>query len=163
MSQGPHEISQPIRTFEGTRSWTHVGNQDPTHVERFKREADILAQLNSPNIIKIYDAYLTGDSKFLVLEKFEGQNLKSLIAESGTLTWETIEKIAVQILNTLIACHEIGVIHRDLKPQNILVNKKLEIRLLDFGISRPEWSISIISNVAGSMRASAIKSSLRDR
>lgn len=117
--------------------------QDVTQVERFKREAEILSQMNHPNIIKIFNSYLSsesglreGDSKFLVIEKFDGENLKSLISNSGTLTWSSIEKITSQILDTLICCHEKGIVHRDLKPQNILFNQNFDIRLLDFGISR---------------------------
>ncbi len=118
-------------------------NQDATQVERFKREAEILSKMNHPHIIKIFNSYLSpesgmreGDTKFLVIEKFEGENLKSLISKSGILSWSSIEKITNQILDTLICCHENGVVHRDLKPQNILVDQNLEIRLLDFGISR---------------------------
>ena len=108
---------------------------DPDRLARFRREAQILASLNHPNIAAIYGIEQSDDARALVLELVGGPTLADRIAQ-GAIPVEDALPIARQIAEALEAAHEAGVIHRDLKPANIKVREDGTVKVLDFGLAK---------------------------
>ncbi len=104
-------------------------------IDRFRREAMIMAQLNHPNIIHVYDTGSTGYTFYIAMEYVPGGTLLDRIGK-GDLTWPEQVSIMKQALNAMIYLHDKGIIHRDIKPGNILMADQGIIKLADFGISR---------------------------
>ncbi|HEV3312712.1 MAG TPA: protein kinase [Chloroflexota bacterium] len=110
--------------------------KDPDFVKRFQAEAEAAANLTHPNIVPVYDVGQDGERHFIVMELVEGRNLKDLIADRGTLPIDQSVGIICQVLDGLAYAHAHGLIHRDIKPQNILVNREGIAKLADFGIAK---------------------------
>src|SRR5687767_9661678 len=108
---------------------------DPDRLARFRREAQVLASLNHPNIAAIYGFEDSGATHALVLELVEGPTLADRIAE-GPLALVDAMAIAKQIAQALDAAHQQGIIHRDLKPANIKVRGDGTVKVLDFGLAK---------------------------
>jgi serine/threonine protein kinase len=108
---------------------------DPDAKRRFQREADTIAQLNHPNICTIYEIDRHEDRAFIAMECLEGLNLKTFIARRTLTTGELVE-VALQITAALAAAHAKGIVHRDIKPGNIIVSDALQVKVLDFGLAR---------------------------
>ena len=109
---------------------------DPAFVERFRREASAAAQLNHPNIVQVFDRGETDGTYFIVMEYLTGPDLKSLIRTQGALPpLEAIDNTQ-QILAALAAAHRRDVIHRDIKPQNVMLASDGLLKVTDFGIAR---------------------------
>ncbi len=109
---------------------------DEDFVQRFRREAQAVASLSHPNIVSIYDVGLEDDVHYLVMEYVEGDNLKNQIREQGVVPVDRAVEIARQISEALQHAHENNIVHRDIKPQNILITKGGRAKLTDFGIAR---------------------------
>ncbi|HKX32278.1 MAG TPA: protein kinase [Blastocatellia bacterium] len=112
-------------------------------VERFRRERQILADLDHHNIARLIDAGTIDGLPWIAMDYIEGKNLRTLIEEQGAMPVERVVEITKQICSGLAAAHEIGVIHRDIKPENIIVNERenlLSVKILDFGIARSNYS-----------------------
>lgn len=109
---------------------------DEDFVNRFRREAQAVASLSHPNIVSIYDVGRENDVHYLVMEYVEGDNLKNLIRAQGVLPQDRIIQIARQIGEALQHAHENNIVHRDVKPQNILITVAGRAKLTDFGIAR---------------------------
>ena len=109
--------------------------EDPDRLERFEREAQVLAQLSHPNIASIFGLEDSGGAKALVMELVEGQDL-SAIVERGPLPLAEALAIARQIAEALEAAHAAGIIHRDLKPANVKVKADGTVKVLDFGLAK---------------------------
>lgn len=113
-----------------------VGEERDIALERFKREAEISAQLNHPNVVTIYDVgEAPGLGPFLAMEYVEGQSLGKLIRQ-GNLDPETKFALLIQAMRALRAAHRHAIVHRDVKPDNLLVGEDGRIKLMDFGIAR---------------------------
>src|SRR5215472_15700748 len=110
-------------------------SQDSDRVNRFQREAEVLASLNHPNIAGIYDVEEASGSRYLVLELVEGETLADRIAH-GPIPVEEAMRNALQICEALEAAHDRGIIHRDLKPANVKVTPEGKIKVLDFGLAK---------------------------
>ncbi|HEV8199794.1 MAG TPA: tetratricopeptide repeat protein [Candidatus Polarisedimenticolia bacterium] len=108
----------------------------PEILERFKREILLASQVTHKNVVRIHDLGETGDLRFLSMSYIEGESLRSLIDREGALSPERGVPILRGILSALQAAHEAGVVHRDLKPHNVLVDKDDQPYVGDFGISR---------------------------
>jgi eukaryotic-like serine/threonine-protein kinase len=108
---------------------------DPDAARRLQREARTLAALNHPNICAVYDIGEHDGSGFMVMERCEGPNLKAHMART-TLTTPQLVDIALQITSALDAAHTVGVVHRDIKPGNVVVGTGGRIKVLDFGLAR---------------------------
>src|SRR4030042_2030298 len=109
---------------------------DKNFVVRFKSEAQILARLNHPNIVQVYDWGEFDSSYFICMEYIEGDSLKEIIEKKGPLPPETVVDYAIQISSALLMAHKSNLIHRDIKPQNILVTTEGEVKVTDFGIAK---------------------------
>jgi serine/threonine-protein kinase len=109
---------------------------DEDFVKRFRREAQAVASLSHPNIVSIYDVGQEDKVHYLVMEYVEGDNLKNLIREQGVVPVDRAVEIARQISDALQHAHENNIVHRDIKPQNILITKEGRPKLTDFGIAR---------------------------
>jgi serine/threonine-protein kinase len=110
--------------------------EDAGFVRRFKMEARAVLTLSHDNIVRSYDVGEDNGCYFIVLEYVEGSTLKELIQKEGGLNPRDAVNIACQMLEALSHAHERGIIHRDVKPQNVIVNKRGKAKLADFGIAR---------------------------
>lgn len=118
-----------IKTFK-------IDANDEDAVKRFNREAKAVTSLSQPNIVSIYDVENEGEFYYLILEYVEGMTLKDYMIKNPRIPIETIVHIAKQIASGLSHAHQNGIIHRDIKPQNILMNDNLTCKITDFGIAR---------------------------
>src|SRR3954469_22336552 len=109
---------------------------DTDYVERFRREARSVAQLSHPNIVTVIDRGEEDDRQFIVFEYIPGENLKKLVQRVGPLPEEDAVRLALQIARALGFAHENGLVHRDVKPQNVLLNGDGQAKVTDFGIAR---------------------------
>ena len=107
--------------------------QQETFVERFKREAQTVANLNHPNIVQIFDWGIE-DEPFFVMEYIEGNTLTSIIARKKTISIGDILFIGAQVSDGLQAAHSRGLVHRDIKPGNIMITPGGKVKVTDFGI-----------------------------
>ncbi|MBP1588103.1 MAG: protein kinase [Clostridia bacterium] len=110
-------------------------SDDEAQVERFKREALNVSTLHHPNIVKVYGIGHFEGCHYIAMEKIDGVTLDELIAQGGALLWQDCVDIARQVLESLCYTHAHGVIHKDIKPQNILVDENKHATLTDFGIA----------------------------
>lgn len=111
---------------------------DQAFVERFRREASAAAGLNHPNIVAVYDRGDAEGTYYIVMEHLSGPDLKRLIRDQGPLDPAVAVDDALQILSALTAAHAAGIIHRDIKPQNVMVGEDGRLRVADFGIARAD-------------------------
>ena len=121
---------------------THM-TVDGDFVAKFRREAQAAASLSNPHIVAIYDVGQDQDTHFIVMEYVEGKTLKELIVDSGTLASKVAIDIAMQIAEALRHAHQHGVIHRDIKPLNILMTRDGQAKVTDFGIARAMTSSTL--------------------
>ena len=113
---------------------------DPSFAARFKQEAQAAAALQSPYIVGIYDWGQDGDTYYIVMEYLRGTDLKSGIKKHGALDCRKVAQIGSQICQALAEAHRHDIIHRDIKPQNIMVQPNGNIKVMDFGIARAKNS-----------------------
>lgn len=109
---------------------------DQAFVERFRQEARSAAGLAHPNIVSVYDVGIDGNWNYIVMEYVEGPSLKDLILQGAPFTNVRAVDIGLQILSALSFAHEKGIVHRDIKPQNILISSNGTAKVTDFGIAR---------------------------
>ena len=124
---------------------------DAGFVSKFKMEAQAAAGLSHPNIVNIYDVVDEMDLHCIVMELVEGITLKSYIAKKGHLEVKETIGIAIQVAQGIEAAHDQHIIHRDIKPQNMLISKDGKVKVADFGIARAATSQTVNSTVVGSV------------
>lgn len=110
------------------------GNEE--FLRRFRNESKAIAVLSHPNIVKIYDVGFTDEIQFIVMEYIDGITLKEFIDQQGVLKWKDALHFITQILRALQHAHDKGIVHRDIKPQNIMLFTDGTIKVMDFGIAR---------------------------
>ena len=123
--------------------------EDKTFIRKFRSEAQAAAGLTHPNIVNVFDV---GDDEgvyYIVMELIEGITLKEYIAKKGKLSIKEATSIAIQVSMGLEAAHNHGIVHRDVKPQNIIISTDGKVKVTDFGIARAASSNTISSNVMG--------------
>jgi len=120
---------------------------DEEFLERFEREAYAAASLNHPNIVSIYDVGREGNIHYIVMEYIDGITLKEYIRQNGALPWQEAADIAISVLSALHKAHRHGIIHRDIKPQNILMTSDNVPKVTDFGIARAVTTSTVTRKV----------------
>ncbi|NGQ93818.1 Stk1 family PASTA domain-containing Ser/Thr kinase [Brevibacillus sp. SYP-B805] len=126
---------------------------DEDFVNRFRREAQAVASLSHPNVVSVYDVGQDEDTHYMVMEYIEGPTLKDVINQIGALPVEEAVRIAVQVCDALDHAHQNKIIHRDIKPHNILIGKNGRVKVTDFGIARAVTAATIThtNSVMGSV------------
>lgn len=109
--------------------------EDEKFIRRFQREAIAASSLNHPNIVEIYDVGEDNGKYFIVMEYVEGKTLKSLIKKRGALTLTEVIDIMLQLTSAITHAHESYIIHRDIKPQNVIIMEDGRVKIMDFGIA----------------------------
>ncbi|WP_018751568.1 Stk1 family PASTA domain-containing Ser/Thr kinase [Paenibacillus sanguinis] len=126
---------------------------DEEFIRRFRREAQSAASLSHPNIVSVYDVGQEEDVHYIVMEYIEGQNLNEIIKERAPLQVDEAVRVASQIADALDHAHQNQIIHRDIKPHNILIGRNGRVKVTDFGIARAVTSTTITQtgSVVGSV------------
>lgn len=127
---------------------------DEEFVSKFKKESQAAASLSHQNIVNIYDVGQEDDIHYIVMEYIKGDTLKELIIKNGRLSFEKAIYLAIQICNALEHAHKNHIIHRDIKPQNIIISEDGLVKVADFGIARAVTSATVTmvgANVIGSV------------
>ena len=110
--------------------------QDEEFRRRFHAESQAVAMLSHPNIVSVYDVASTGDANYIVMELIDGITLKQYMEKKGILNWKETLHFAIQIGKALEHAHSRGIVHRDIKPHNVMVLKNGSVKVTDFGIAR---------------------------
>jgi predicted Ser/Thr protein kinase len=127
--------------------------QDAEFVERFRREASSAASLSHANIVSVYDRGEWGGTYYIAMELLEGRSLDSIVREEAPLTPERAIEITEQVLRAARFAHKRGVVHRDLKPHNVIVDEESRVKVTDFGIARAGASeITQTGSIMGTAR-----------
>ncbi len=124
---------------------------DAGFLAKFRSEAQSAAALSHPNIVNIYDVGQTSEFNYIVMEYIEGITLKTYIEKKGQLSFKEAVSIAIQVAKGIEDAHKHHVIHRDIKPQNIMISTDGKVKVTDFGIARAASSETINSEVMGSV------------
>lgn len=130
-------------------------SEDLNFVTKFRTEAQSAAGLEHPNIVNIYDVGSERGMHYIVMEYVEGITLKTYIEKKGQLSFKEAVSIAIQVGRGIEAAHNKGIIHRDIKPQNIIISTEGKVKVTDFGIARAANSNTISSDVMGSVHYSS--------
>ena len=127
--------------------------EDPEYKERFRREAEVCRKLGHPNIVNMIDSGDVGGVSYIAMEYVDGQTLKDLINQSGSIPQEDAVRYTLQILAALGHAHQRGIIHRDVKPQNVMISRSGQIKVGDFGIAgmADTKTLTTDGNVMGSV------------
>ena len=126
-------------------------SSDSNFVGKFNMEAQAAAGLSHPNIVSVYDVIDEGKLHYIVMELIEGITLKSYIAKKGRLEVKETIGIAIQVAQGIAAAHEQHIIHRDIKPQNMIISKDGKVKVADFGIARAVSAQTLSSAAMGSV------------
>ena len=130
-------------------------SEDRGFVAKFRTEAQSAAGLEHPNIVNIYDVGSEEGLHYIVMEYVEGITLKTYIEKKGQLSFKEAVSIAIQVARGIEAAHNKQIIHRDIKPQNIMISTEGKVKVMDFGIARAASSNTVSSDVMGSVHYSS--------
>ena len=126
---------------------------DEEFIERFRSEACSAARLSHPNIVRVYDVGEDGEINYIVMEYIHGDTLKTAIRKKAPFDSRSTINVAIQIASALSQAHKAHIVHRDIKPQNILVGTDGVVKVTDFGIARAAraTTMTTTANAAGSV------------
>ena len=124
-------------------------SHDKTFVSKFWAEAQSAAGLTNPNVVNVYDVGVENGIYYIVMELVEGVTLKKYIEKRGKLPYKEAVSIAIQVANGMDAAHKHNIVHRDIKPQNIIISKEGKVKVTDFGIAKVASTATI--NTSASM------------
>ena len=125
--------------------------EDENFVRKFRSEAQAAAGLMHPNIVNVYDVGEDRGLYYMVMELVEGITLKEYIEKKGRLSHKEVISIAIQVCTGIGVAHAANIIHRDIKPQNIIISKDGKVKVTDFGIAKATTSNTVSSNAMGSV------------
>lgn len=140
-----------LNRFVATKVLKQEFSENANFVSKFRIEAQAAAGLMHPNIVNVYDVGEEGGIYYIVMELVEGITLKKYIEKKARLSVKEAVSIAIQVSMGIEAAHNNHIIHRDIKPQNIIISKEGKVKVTDFGIAKAATSNTITSNVMGSV------------
>ncbi len=120
----------------------HLTTTD-TERARFLQEAKAAAALNHPNVCVIHEIHDSADEPFIVMEYVDGQTIRDIVGARGTVPLDDALKYAIQIAEALEEAHNNGIVHRDIKSENIMLNAKNQIKVMDFGLAKLKGSLKL--------------------
>ena len=126
-------------------------SSDASFVAKFRREAQAVSALNHPNIVGVFDVGEQNGMYYIVMELVEGINLKKYIEKIGAMDEREAVEVAMQVAKGLEAAHDKGIVHRDIKPQNIIISREGKIKVADFGIARMVATETSTTSTMGSV------------
>ncbi len=132
-----HHLTLDIPVAVKTVDETLIIN-DPTFIDRFYREARQAANLNHPNVMRVYNVGEQDGLHFLIIEYIDGPSLKDIVKKKGKLSPEAALPLMIQALNGLQHAHSKGILHRDIKPDNLMINSEGILKITDFGLAKPK-------------------------
>lgn len=135
-----------LNRYDAVKILKRESANDPLVVEKFKREATAVANLSDSNIVNIFDVGTQDGINYIVMEYVKGKTLKQLIKENVRLSYERAIDIAIQITKALDCAHRNNIIHRDIKPQNILITDEGIVKVTDFGIAKASSNVTITNS-----------------
>ena len=118
-------------------------NSDKEFLERFQREAQAASLMSHHNLVNLLDVGVEGEYRYLVLEYVNGNTLKDIIRQKGRINYQTAIQVTIRVLSALQHAHDNGIIHRDIKPQNVLIHADGHVKVADFGIARMTGTATI--------------------
>lgn len=130
-------------------------NEDTSFIAKFRQEAQAAAGLEHANIVNIYDVGNENGMYYIVMEYVEGITLKTYISKKGRLAYNEVISIAIQVGRGIEAAHKKNIIHRDIKPQNIMISREGKVKVTDFGIARAATSNTVSADIMGSVHYSS--------
>ena len=140
-----------LNRFVAVKVLKNEFREDKNFVSKFRVEAQSAAGLSHPNIVNVYDVGNENGLEYIVMELIEGITLKTYIEKKGHLAIKEATSIAIQVAQGIEAAHKNHIIHRDIKPQNIVISKEGKVKVTDFGIARAASANTINSNAIGSV------------
>ena len=129
-------LDQILNRYVAVKVLREEFTTDEEFIKRFNVEAQAVASLTHPNIVSVYDVGNEGNLYYIVMELVKGKTLKEIIVEDGALGWKWSVKIAMQIASALETAHRNNIIHRDIKPHNIIITEDGVAKVTDFGIAK---------------------------
>jgi len=129
--------------------------RQPGFITRFQREAQSAARVNHPNVVQVYDWGESEDTYYMVMEYVRGKNLRQILGENGRLEPRQACEVISQVLGALAAAHDQGLVHRDVKPENVLVSTDGAVKVTDFGIARAAEGTAFTSSMLGTVAYAA--------
>ena len=143
---------QILNRFVSVKILKKEYSSDEEFLKKFRREATAVASLSDNNIVNVYDVGVDGDINYIVMEYVEGKSLKEILNERGKLSTDQALAVGIQIGKALEHAHKNNIVHRDIKPHNVLVTNDGVVKVTDFGIAKSSDSVTITnsSKVLGS-------------
>ena len=133
----------------------HIEQRFQGMIEQFRTEIEALRSLQHPNIITLYDVYISDEKIYIVMELMSGGELFDYVVNKGTLNEEEASKIVQKVTSALVYMHSKNIIHRDLKPENLMLIRKprdgedIEVKIIDFGLAKVLVSDSVAYTICG--------------
>lgn len=146
MSNVYKALDMNLKRYDAVKILKEEFAQNPEFLEQFRQEANSVAGLNHPNIVNIYNVGNEGGLQYIVMEYIKGKTLKKVIKEKGRLFQDQVINYSEQIAKGLQHAHLNGIIHRDIKPQNILITDDDRVKIFDFGIAKHSESSTITNS-----------------
>ncbi len=144
-------VDQKLNRFVAIKVLKSEFREDETFLKKFQTEAQSAAGLSHPSIVNIFDVSEDRGVNYIVMEFIDGITLKEYIQKKGNLTPKEVISIAVQVCNAMEVAHGRNIVHRDIKPQNIMITKEGKVKVTDFGIAKVTSSNTISTNMMGSV------------
>ena len=146
-----HKLNRPVAVKVLKKEY----REDKSFVEKFQSEARAAAGLMHPNVVNVYDVGVYKGLWYMVMELVDGITLKDYILKKGRLSWKEAVSVSIQVCSGIQAAHDKNIVHRDIKPQNIIISRDGKVKVTDFGIARATTSQTTTTSMMGSVHYTA--------
>lgn len=146
-----HKLNRPVAVKVLKKEY----REDENFVQKFQSEARAAAGLMHPNVVNVYDVGVYKGLWYMVMELVDGITLKEYIVKKGRLSWKEAVSVSIQVCSGIQAAHNKNIVHRDIKPQNIIISRDGKVKVTDFGIARATTSQTTTTSMMGSVHYTA--------